>query len=451
MNGEKEKVIMSFCPNCGNQLEEGVAFCDSCGVKIADFKVEEKTSTGVNSSSAEAAKQKVMSHLPKSKKVLFGGIAAAVVLLIVIITVVNMRKTVDVSKYLEVEYEGYNGYGTVNVELNDEFEDKINSIAKKGNKKSKSEFEDWFGDEITAADMIEEYLDWDVDPNENLSNGDTITVTIDLEDAKEVAEEYGIKLKGDKATFTVENLEDIKEINPFEDVDVEFSGVNGSVTAEIVNNSKDEFVQELYFSMDQSYDLSIGDTVTVSLESSDPEYYASMGYILTQTSKEYTCKAADEYVSKVEDIDSNTLSQMQSQAQDIIESTLENTDEFALSGWTYKGMYILNRKSDSFWGSDNYVELIYTGKLDPAGDTESFETKYIFVPIIFTNVLKKVDGTINVEITDAYVDSNYHEIVGWTGYNYGYLSGKEMYESEIKNNKADFTYAISKDLQEYGK
>lgn len=35
MNYIKNRRIFMFCPNCGNQLTDGVAFCSNCGTKIA--------------------------------------------------------------------------------------------------------------------------------------------------------------------------------------------------------------------------------------------------------------------------------------------------------------------------------------------------------------------------------------------------------------------------------
>lgn len=147
------------------------------------------------------------------------------------------KKTVNLTDYLEVSFEGLNTNGTVNYYVEDvqaiaeaygietvDFESEMMTLYEK-----KPE---------TAAEINELFSSYSVtiDKEDELSNGDTITVTITVdEDIK--------TLKGGEKEFTVEGLEE-PEIIKSEDVKkhiiVDFIGANERGQARIENTFNNE-------------------------------------------------------------------------------------------------------------------------------------------------------------------------------------------------------------------
>ena len=107
-------------------------------------------------------------------------------------------------------------------------------------------------------------------------------------------QQYKIEYVCESKEYTVEGLKETKKIDPFEGVTVEFSGTSPNVSAKVVNNSKDEVYENIYYDLSKSYDIKIGDTITVTV-SNDPEYFVeAYGCVFTSTCLLYTSDAADE-------------------------------------------------------------------------------------------------------------------------------------------------------------
>ena len=103
---------------------------------------------------------------------------------------------------------------------------------------------------------------------ENLSNGDTIEISLSVDN--DIISEYGIAFDGSTYSYTVEELEEMREIKPLEDVVVTFYGENGDGRTKIEYVGDDEWViKNVTFLDSPSHDLSNGDIVEISANS-DP-------------------------------------------------------------------------------------------------------------------------------------------------------------------------------------
>lgn len=84
-------------------------------------------------------------------------IIVVIVLAIVIYFKVFYRTSIDITKYIEIEYSGFNGYATAEATVNT------------------SEMEELFENERLYYNFLN-YYDIEIENNENLSNGDTVVV-----------------------------------------------------------------------------------------------------------------------------------------------------------------------------------------------------------------------------------------------------------------------------------
>ena len=177
----------------------------------------------------------------------------AVVMLCVALTACG-RRSFDVTKTMEVTFSGSNGYGEC--ELDNEY-GWINDVQDYYSK-AKSVTSEQIEQIEYALEMV---VDYDIEPNEKLSNGDTVTITPKIDS---LADDYAFDLVGEPVMVTVEGLEKVEEFDPFESIKVTFDGIAPNGTVSISSDQSD-----ISFTADKSSGLSNGDEVTVTAE---PKY-----------------------------------------------------------------------------------------------------------------------------------------------------------------------------------
>lgn len=300
--------MSKFCAKCGNPLSENEKFCGKCGASVANDSVVQaqpyvdpimqavpenvQVETGVGAQGKS----------PKNKALLAIIAAAALVVIVVAIVIIaNVTKyqKIDAKELFKIDFKGLNGSGKATAVLNCEMNDIISSIYS-DDEEEKPEYSDYFADDrktlmkvYTKADDKGEAEDMrdalmkvnkktgefelqlDLSEDEKLSNGDKITCTVDYDE--EELKEVNIKLTNTEFEIEVKGLKEAVEIDMFDDFSVKFSGVDSVGTAEFEDESaKYPFIS--YYSETSSYDLSNGDTYTVSayIDSSETE---DMNYI----------------------------------------------------------------------------------------------------------------------------------------------------------------------------
>jgi len=257
--------------------------------------------------------QQVQEPKRNTHKPLWIVLAVVFLAAILIVILILARKgksrqpeTVDIDQYLTVTYSGVNTKGTANVEFDtDAFQkdygDKIH-FTEDGKQMAML----WgYSDSLMAEYIYDNCVDgyYDIQPHSDLSNGDTVTLTWYLDDEDD---EYGIKYCLDmidadisytEKTYNVSGLPEAEAYDPFEDLSVTFSGVNGYGTAEMDASgiSKDG----VKYSIDKKDALSNGDTVTVTFTDAsgeDPTDYLMSRYGMTPSSltKQYTVEGLQE-------------------------------------------------------------------------------------------------------------------------------------------------------------
>lgn len=421
-----------YCTWCGKELKEGEKFCENCGTQNIEEKVNKDN--------------KFIENLKTNKKTqytLIGIIAVIIVLIIVLLIYSQSKKTINLEDYAKIKFSGYDKNGTASIDFDKEkFSKDVMAIATNIDK----------GDEwknLVDYYWLTESYSMELDKMSDLSNGDKVTLTFSYNNDN--LKTYGLKFKGDKITEKVKGLKKLRTIDPFKDIEVEFSGVDGAVTAEVINNSKDEYLKNQYYSLDKSEDISIGDKITVKLDVTE-ESAENSGVILKKTEKTFTCKSADKYVDKLSQIDEGALEELKKQSSDIINSKLGIDTEFVMGELKYEGLYLLNNKDkNTLWDDQNSLYVIYSTTIDNAEGVEEFATQTVYLPVKYDTVLEKENGNIVTDLQGGYLVSTDNEIEGtWLTCNYGYFSAIDMYNDLIKSNLANYTYEISENLQQFG-
>ncbi len=137
----------------------------------------------------------------------------------------NRPETIDLNRYAVISASGYDGYGRAEVSVDREaLESDIaacllsEGAIETGDGKSRLEA-------FRSSDHYEEIMEaisWSLDREEDLSNGDTITLTISYE--PEDQEGFGPEFRSAPVQFTVSGLQEVAETDPFEKLTVTVSG-----------------------------------------------------------------------------------------------------------------------------------------------------------------------------------------------------------------------------------
>ena len=315
------RFIMKFCPNCGQQNQDDARFCVSCGSKL---ETEQTSDTGEKQTAAgpapvkmpsDAGNEKAKTNIPPAAGKAGIGIVALIVLLVVIFKVAGCGKTkVDLNDYLSISVAGTDTVGTASysfdsnglfmklaktIGVNDEDAADpyylLNSLTS-GSKKWKK-LSDLYS-------MMDSTFQGSLDKTTDLSNGDEIVFewNNNKDQMEQIEKDFKVSFSCKEMKKDVEGLAEIEEFDPFEDIEVKFSGYAPNGTAEIQNNSEYDYeTPYLDYELDKREGLSNGDKVTVSISGAVGNEDAfrencirDWGAAPSAVSKEYTVEGLDE-------------------------------------------------------------------------------------------------------------------------------------------------------------
>ena len=236
-------------------------------------------------------------------------VALPLVILVVLI-VIKVAKTnedrLNLTKYANVFVDGFDSRGEASVS--------IDSVG------LETELSKYLSDEEYAE--FAATVDASVDRMSNLSNGDKIKVTVSYD--KKLAKEYGLDINVASKTYTVSGLENGKLINPFSDIKIITGGVSPYIYVTIDNESNNEYLKALEYTVDKAAGLSIGDTVTITCNA-DEDAAADKGYYFDDLQMEYTIEKADYYVSDTADFDAALLDEISAADIAVVEDRVRDT------------------------------------------------------------------------------------------------------------------------------
>jgi len=150
-----------YCSKCGYDNKNDNSFCESCGNKL------------INKQSV-AKKQFKIPTIDKKNIARAGIIAVAIVCICIGMNVYsNMRKTINMNKYINVSFEGYDGYGHAVAEIDWK---RIKKDYGKRIKFQKNASQLTMLTYYDAMSVVESCVYVDTNKKKNLKNGDEITL-----------------------------------------------------------------------------------------------------------------------------------------------------------------------------------------------------------------------------------------------------------------------------------
>lgn len=445
---------MMNCSKCNEPVAEGSRFCENCGAKIEIAAVENGFQPAYGETSQMAAASEAGNMVPPKNKMskkagILIGVAILAALLIIALLVTHKKK-IDLNDFVTVEFSGYDTYGTAEVTFDyDGFFEEVKEKAK-GKKSSKKEANELLSELMVDFSNWGSYVglvkdvDWSLNKSEELSNKDKVMLNFEYDN--KAAKKYGIRFTGDDTEYVVSGLEDIREIDPFEDVTLEFSGTSPDASASIVYNSPDEAVENLNFNLSKSDGLKKGDTVKVTVDFDEEYVLETYGCRFTSDSKEFTCDEVDEYLTTLADLDEETMKLMKGQTEDVINAYFgNNKSEIGKGKMKYEGSYFLKRKNNDSWESNNIIYVVYSAKVK--SKNKSFRSREVYFPVEFQNVIQYADGTIYVNLDTDTIKGSTKLNFKWWGNVSGYTSKSDMHNELIVSNKGKYTDESSGSLK----
>lgn len=462
-----------FCEQCGSEISADDKFCPNCGTPVqAENEMQENTFSqhfmneqsflpyhdmnamtekfgqsakkagkiaqeGLKSGQRFAAK--IMEGIkPKlSKKVVGVTSVILVVLMSVLILFSNRKHTINLDDYVEVTFEGYqeNGKAEVSVDreavLLDIYKNaKIKGLKGKERKQLKNA-EIWSDISMLIYNSdfmkLEEIYDekgpkYKLNQSDGLSNGDEVIVSVDYDNT--LFKKYGIKFKGSQKSFKVTGLEKAEEYDYFSNIDVIFSGTSPNAEVEITRDENNDDIN-MYVEREFSKTSGIkkGETITLNLLVDPNALLEECGYVLKETTKEFTCSNVAEYISALSQIPEDTMEKMKSQVEDVFmaNEVAKWNNPKSLKKLNFAGCYLLKPKEGINADKYNCLYLIYT--VTVKNDDGKFTYYYYYE---FDDVSLMEDGTCSVDL-------NQYSTPGKSFYNESYYYGYESLESLVND------------------
>lgn len=231
-----------------------------------------------------------------------------------VLSLTGCSKTVDFLQYADVTFDGLNGQATATVNVD------YNKIGTDVFGKGKSQTD---MDEARTETAMMGEVNYEVTPSENLSNGDTVTLSVEVSDYFQ--KENKVTAKAASKEITVSGLKEPEMVDPFDEsmfvtvfsgdtetgkVTFKITGTLPDLTFSLTNGaSSDSPYSMLNYYMDdtdKSKDYSEDDTVTLHVQVKALTNF-SEEYALSRDTIEIPVKGAAKYIRSADEVTTEVL------------------------------------------------------------------------------------------------------------------------------------------------
>lgn len=231
-----------------------------------------------------------------------------------VLSLTGCSKTVDFLQYADVTFDGLNGQATATVNVD------YNKIGTDVFGKGKSQTD---MDEARTETAMMGEVNYEVTPSENLSNGDTVTLSVEISDYFQ--KEYKVTAKAASKEITVSGLQEPEMVDPFDDsifttifsehaeegkVSFEIIGTIPELRLNLINDApKDSPLKKLQYYVDdfgKYVEYHEDDTIALHVKPSAPQDFAKK-YALTRDTIEIPVKGAPKYIRSADEVTTEVL------------------------------------------------------------------------------------------------------------------------------------------------
>ena len=335
----------------------------------------------------------------KAKMIIACSAVLVVVATALIIFLATRPKKINMSDYVTINFTGeYNGYGYATYSVDSQkIKADIDTVKYRGSNAAYSFMNEQQITEFFIRQLVTT-VRYEFDKSSNLSNGETVKLTLSISDEAlaELENDYNVKLTlGDPIEATVSDLKQVETFDPFSEdyVKVVFEGVSPYGRAYYTIQESSPF--DIYYSLDRDSDLSDGETVTLSVREENSYYLDKYGKVPATRSKEYKVSVG-KYATSLSEIPKEALDEIDKQAKDVYtaEYVASWSEKSKMLDFTPVGSYFLKSKNND----GNIVYRLYRVKVS---DTRVLEDSFeYFFGIGFYNLIINSDGSYQLDLMD---------------------------------------------------
>ena len=435
---------MKKCVNCGKDIIDNALFCVHCGSRQPDAKIVLSTNPPKKNNLKKIA--------------LFIGIPLIILLMGFIAFKLFYKPTVTLNDYLEASFEGYEGIGKLVLKYDEmSYKERIDKIIPKNVDKYIDTIDEEFDYQFkNRRELIDYFRTFDqyiiVDKVNRLENDQSIHLGWNIgaiEEYKEIAEVCGFNVQALENEILVTGLLSVRTIDFFDQMSVEYLGLNGSGKVELAKD-----IGEYDFPIENNGHLSNGDKFTLEFtEKQIEDMIEKKGERPSPSSKEYVVEGLLEFVKDTSDLKGKGYETLKEKADEEIEAFKEYFDpktehylfniEYGnntINDATLVATYVYYKKDSVNAYYQNMVEFVY--KVNTSTEYEKWGEQYnnnqdSYFCVSFNNVaLGKADDP---NVTYDYVSDD-----------------RQMYDSfrvdlysSPSNRKDTFSYYGHDSLEDY--
>lgn len=214
------------CANCGTEIPDSETLCQTCGAAAVEPAPVSESVPAKPLVIREDTEESYVWYIRKKLVYIIGIIAAAMIgLCITGAFISSLLSRVDVTRYLMIEVEGYDGYGSISYSL-----DEDGLVRDVYDLEEGASLYDLSSEERSQAQKLVSALKNSISADGslmNLSNGESRVFTFN--NLKNIQKTVGIKFKNkSQVTYKVESLMEATSISVYDLFDVTFTGYNGA-------------------------------------------------------------------------------------------------------------------------------------------------------------------------------------------------------------------------------
>lgn len=219
------------------------------------------------------------------------------------------KTNIKLDEYITYEYDGVDGYTDLLTGINNDL--LISDFAEKIGENKQKEFSELISSFKVVASK-----------DKNLSNGDEISLSVTYDDT--YIDYLNINFKQNDLKITIDGLIEGELLDVFEGVNVKVTGIAPFAKAEIVNESTNDYVRSLEYTLDKTDNITKNDVINVKCIMNDDDAHA-LGYVVLNKEKSFNADKIDSYFFDNSQVDNDTLSLVIDEAKGVVETSTEDS------------------------------------------------------------------------------------------------------------------------------
>lgn len=228
---------------------------------------------------------------------------------------IDSKPIINLNNYISVSFSGYNLAGHASVRFDEEkfLLDNINDISY--NEDNLQVYRELYGDNgKSAANNIIRNISVKLNKSSYLSNGDIVEIVWEINTQK-LETYFNWKYICPPQSFTITGLKEAPTFDPFEDVNLTFSGIAPYAKAIVFSNNN----RTGSYTISPNKNLKNGDKVKVTYYCADKStMVANYGVYPSSYEKTYVVNGLDTYVQSIKELTNEQLDKLVSDAREKI-------------------------------------------------------------------------------------------------------------------------------------